>query len=211
MLLTGTNPPPNTRIEKTSQTSPKIFQIVLCAIFVSWNWFMGCGQSDKYLYHCFPMGHKIYCVDIHSFVELSGFQSVLFLYHINMLNVKPCSDVNVLRHNSTIVVDLWKYKNVVGNNFLLRAVFQSYLSTSKLCFRHPGKQEPCICRYDWVGYPLEVAFSVKTHWGRDKMDATSHTTFSSALSWMKMYEFRLKFHWSLFPMFQLTVFQHCLR
>ena len=30
------------------------------------------------------------------------------------------------------------------------------------------------------------------------MDAISQTTFSSAFSWMKMFEFRLKFHWSLF-------------
>ena len=45
-----------------------------------------------------------------------------------------------------------------------------------------------------------------THWGRDKMAAISH-----AFSWMKMFEFRLKFHWSLFLRFQLTIFQHWLR
>ena len=37
-----------------------------------------------------------------------------------------------------------------------------------------------------------------THWGRDKMDAISQTTFSNAFSWMKMFQYRLKFHWSLF-------------
>ena len=37
-----------------------------------------------------------------------------------------------------------------------------------------------------------------THWGRNKMDAISQTTSSSAFSWMKMFEFRLKFQWSLF-------------
>ena len=31
-----------------------------------------------------------------------------------------------------------------------------------------------------------------THWGRNKMDAISQTTFSSAFPWMKMFEFRLK-------------------
>ena len=45
-----------------------------------------------------------------------------------------------------------------------------------------------------------------THWGRDKMAAISH-----AFSWMKMFEFQLKFHWSLFLRFQLTIFQHWLR
>ena len=37
-----------------------------------------------------------------------------------------------------------------------------------------------------------------THWGRDEMDAITQTTFSSALFWKKIFEFRLKFHWSLF-------------
>ena len=50
-----------------------------------------------------------------------------------------------------------------------------------------------------------------THWGRDKMDAISQTPFSSAFSWMKIFEFRLKFHWSLFLRVQLTIFQHWFR
>ena len=49
---------------------------------------------------------------------------------------------------------------------------------------------------------------VLTHWGRDKIDAISQTTFSSAFPWMKMFEFRLKFHWSLFLRVHLTIFQH---
>ena len=50
-----------------------------------------------------------------------------------------------------------------------------------------------------------------THWGREKMAAISQTTFSSAFSWMKLYEFHLRFHWSLFPRFELTIFQHWFR
>ena len=50
-----------------------------------------------------------------------------------------------------------------------------------------------------------------THWGRDKMGAISQTTSSSAFSWMKMFEFRLKFQWSLFLRVQLTIFQHWFR
>ena len=49
-----------------------------------------------------------------------------------------------------------------------------------------------------------------THWGRDKMDVIS-LTFSSAFPWMKRFEFRLKFHWSLFLRVQLTIFQHWFR
>ena len=33
-----------------------------------------------------------------------------------------------------------------------------------------------------------------THWGRDKMAAVFQTVFSNRFSWMKIYEFRLKFH-----------------
>ena len=44
-----------------------------------------------------------------------------------------------------------------------------------------------------------------------QMDAISQTTFSNAFSWIKMFEFRLKFHWSLFPRVQLTIFQQWFR
>ena len=44
-----------------------------------------------------------------------------------------------------------------------------------------------------------------THWGRDKMAAISQTTFSSAFSWMKIYEFHLRFHWMLFLTFYSSI------
>ena len=50
-----------------------------------------------------------------------------------------------------------------------------------------------------------------THWSQDKMAAIFQTTSSNAFSWMKMYEFRLKFHWSLFPRVQLTICHHWFR
>ena len=49
-----------------------------------------------------------------------------------------------------------------------------------------------------------------THWGRDKIDAILQT-FSNAISWMKMFEFRLNLHWILFLKVQLTIFQHWFR
>ena len=42
-----------------------------------------------------------------------------------------------------------------------------------------------ICRGD---------FFFLTHWARDKMAAIFQTIFSNALSWMKTYQFRLRFH-----------------
>ena len=50
-----------------------------------------------------------------------------------------------------------------------------------------------------------------THWGRGEMDVISQTIFSSAFSWMKMFEFRLKFHQSLFLRVQFIIFQHWFR
>ena len=50
-----------------------------------------------------------------------------------------------------------------------------------------------------------------THWGRDKMDAISQMTPSNAFSCMKMLEFQLKFHWSLFLRVQLTIVHHWFR
>ena len=38
-----------------------------------------------------------------------------------------------------------------------------------------------------------------THWGRGKVAAIFQTTLLNEFSWMKMYKFRLRFHWSLFP------------
>ena len=54
-------------------------------------------------------------------------------------------------------------------------------------------------------------FNLLTHWGRDKTVDISQTTFSNAFSWMKICEFRLIFHWSLFLRDQLTIFQHLFR
>ena len=58
---------------------------------------------------------------------------------------------------------------------------------------------------------INVPADVLTHWGRNKMAAILQTIFSNSFSWMKMYESRLKLHWSLFPRAQLTIFQHWLR
>ena len=35
-------------------------------------------------------------------------------------------------------------------------------------------------------------FNPLTHWGRDKMDAISQTTYSNAFSWMKIFEFPIE-------------------
>ena len=51
-------------------------------------------------------------------------------------------------------------------------------------------------------------FWLLTHWGQDKMDTISHTIHSNVPCSIKMFEFRIRFHWSLFLRFQLTISQH---
>ena len=59
--------------------------------------------------------------------------------------------------------------------------------------------------------PFCLGLNVLPHWGRDGVDAITQTTFSSAFFCEKMFEFRLKFHWSLCLRVPLTIFQHWFR
>ena len=52
--------------------------------------------------------------------------------------------------------------------------------------------------YERLCAPSHINIPINTYWDRDEMDAISQTTLSKAFSWMKMLEFRLKIHWSLF-------------
>ena len=60
-------------------------------------------------------------------------------------------------------------------------------------------------------YTLHRPIQGLTYWGRDKIVAISQTTFSNPSSWMKMCEFRLRFHWSVLLLIELTIFPHCFR
>ena len=77
-------------------------------------------------------------------------------------------------------------------------------------------QMSCRDLATWQGTRLaqemsSVWHAVLTHWGRDSMGAISQTTHLNTFSWIKIYEFRLKFHWSLFLRVQLTIFHHWFR
>ena len=62
-----------------------------------------------------------------------------------------------------------------------------------------------------ISQSLDLRDLAWSHWSRDQIDAILQTTFSNVFSWMKLYWFRLKIHWSLFPRAQLTIFQHWFR
>ena len=59
---------------------------------------------------------------------------------------------------------------------------------------------PLSTKSTWI----EGKEALLTHWGRDKMAAISQMTFSNAFSWMKKYQFRLRFHRSLFLWFEIS-------
>ena len=86
----------------------------------------------------------------------------------------------------------------------------------------PVHRQICHTRGRWVEYQSlkclqkfyqkKSALSPKGQWVNSlrprQMAAFSQTTLSNAFSWMKILEFRLKNHWSLFLRVLLTIFQH---
>ena len=72
---------------------------------------------------------------------------------------------------------------------------------------HPMMSFKIACEISWN----RVTLRLLTHSNRDEIDNISQTTFSNVFSSMKMFELRLKFHWSLFLRVQLPIFQHWLR
>ena len=77
-----------------------------------------------------------------------------------------------------------------------------------MCVTKPISSVPLFSRLLTI---VKTLVTCLTHWGRDEIDAILQTTSSSAFSWMKMFEFRLKFHWSSFLRVQLTIIQYWFR
>ena len=71
--------------------------------------------------------------------------------------------------------------------------------------------EACLQRLQWRPGKSSWWSLRLTHWGRDKMTAKCLTTISNSFPWMKIYKYRLRFHWSLLPRIQLTLCQQWFR
>ena len=110
-----------------------------------------------------------------------------------------------------------------GNKTATASWPDPYIVTCYSCWKY-CRYDTCVNKMDnhwfrftvrlWVRPQIITAHSrmvLLKHWGRDKMAAILRTTLSNAFSWMKMYELRLKFHWSLFLKVQSTIFQHRFR
>ena len=67
------------------------------------------------------------------------------------------------------------------------------------------------CLVHWRIFTLIYYSRCLTHWDRHKMSVTSQATYSNAFSVMKMYGFRLIYHWIIFLRVQLTIFHYWFR
>ena len=77
------------------------------------------------------------------------------------------------------------------------------------CIRTKLTNNGLAALYLWAS---ALSYTVtSTHSGRDKTAAIFQTTISNEFSWMEMFKFRLRFHWSLLLGFELTIFQHWFR
>ena len=117
----------------------------------------------------------------------------------------PCSHVAI---ESDIEFTWWnKNVGVSAGELVMCVVIKNlegnqphdYISHEIMAFRQCWPVTCCLVIY------------ILTHWGLDKIAAILLTTFSNAFSWMKMHTFRLRFHFSLFLRFELTIFQHWFR
>ena len=104
-----------------------------------------------------------------------------------------------------------------GCNCIMGIPSQTQLSSNLISLLHWVQLQCCTktdCSVqnfvnDWTAEKVyedkwDLSRSSLTHRGRDKMAAIFQTTFSNEISWMKMYEFRLRFHCSLFLRFQIN-------
>ena len=114
-----------------------------------------------------------------------------------------------LSHCSIVMPLVWHqaiiWTNADSVNWALRNKIQWILNETAI-YKNFCNQIHLEMSAKW--WPFYSGPNVLTHWGRDKMAAISQTTHSNPFSWMKIFEFRFKFHWSLFLGFQLTIFQH---
>ena len=85
-----------------------------------------------------------------------------------------------------------KIQNCNGSNSISEELYISYIGVIALILIHV----------------YMIAANQLIHCGWGKIAVISQTTFSNVFAWVKIYEFRLIFHWSFFLRFKLRVFQH---
>ena len=89
--------------------------------------------------------------------------------------------------------NLVRERNAHVESLLQQSVISNNDSLSKI-----SRNKKALSDITYAAYFLNKEWKIwlrgLTHWDRDKMGAISQTTFSSAFSWTKMQEFRLRYH-----------------
>ena len=129
-------------------------------------------------------------------VENRPFRSDLFIRMVTTV-VADGLEMQVVRAGAAMVLAYTSYPNI------FRCPYKNgwYNGMYIICVKSNSK-----CHF-YVSIGSLTTYR-KAHWVRVTMTAIFQTTFSNAFSQMKIYEIRLKFHWSLFLVVQLTIFQH---
>ena len=126
------------------------------------------------------------------YVKLSKKMSKKWKRAFAWLPLSPGSLNKISNHQKRLNHTLIAVKITATPNFrvISEFIWQGITSIDPVDMHH--RNAPQYLAFTTVNAPLK-------HWGRDNMSDISPTTFWNAFSWMKIYEFRLKFHWSLFP------------
>ena len=141
-------------------------------------------------------------------VEKEPTQTKIGKYLINKLHL-GCKILNQLLFMCNIILG---WGTAIFCFIIFRAHTVKYISVTQISFLccplyipelYPSHYA-CTCMYISC---LFAVYQVLTHWGQNKMVAILQTTFSNRFSWMKMFEFWLKFHLRV----QLTISQHWFR
>ena len=140
--------------------------------------------------------------------------------HSSQQYIQICTEIisNISQYNymyiqCTIPLGINKYFTILL--YTMNYISSMYPFIIMQCCQDPIKFQNCtivLAQIPWLSDFMSAYDKTSyclTHWGRDIMDAISQTPFSNAFSWMKIFQLRLKFPWSLFLRFQSTIFQHC--
>ena len=99
-------------------------------------------------------------------------------------------------------------RSLASGNELTPAMSMSWIAHVGRSVTWPSVAPPYLAHVWLTAVTTRIAL---TYLRRGKIAAISQMTFSTAFSWMKMYEFRLECCWSLFLGVELTIFQHWFR
>ena len=166
------------------------------------KWVNTVERHLKYKMYDNPMGkitYVIISVSIHyKRYDISNHQQIVFLSsRLSIYKVQPCQNKNMLVVDQSLLIVRVKH--------CFRTVARTRHYTPINLIDGSGWRHACT-----QSHLLHKQKAIDTLRPR-QMDAIWQTTFSSAFSWMKTFEFLLKFHWNLFLRVALTIFQHWCR